>query len=809
MLDDLAERLRSTDLTAVLPQAIHGMGGVGKSQLAIEYVYRHQGEYEVIWWISAERSQQILAALTELARYLDLSVGPEANAAVPAVRDALRRGRPYGNWLLIFDNAEDLEAVQSVVPTGGRGKVLVTSRNSDWSLQANTLEVDVFSRDESVRLLRRRDPDITDTDARHLAEALGDLPLAIEQAAAWRVATGMTAGEYLEILKNHVELLGATASDYEPSVAAAWTMSLERLKATSPAAMRLLEICAYFAPEPIIRGLFSNPGAVVDRPDSGDEFELALRDPVKLNKAIRDIQRYALARINHRTGTIELHRLVQAVVRDGVVPERREEVRHRGHRLLAAADPREPRTVAHWDRYQALISHVRTSEAVACEDPWVRDLVYNIVQYLYWFGDHEGCETLAREAYETWRANLGPESPETLKVAKYFGYILWVNGKFGEARKIGEETLRLYEENYEAGDEEVIDAKLQFARDLHTAGRFAEATQMVREALAEAKRSLTPEDPKTLYAAHQLGVTLRLAGKFQEAREIDEANLQMRIDVLGADDFETLHTHNDLTIDQRECGDYPEARKSQEHVFAEHRLKAGEQNPATIRAGRNLAVARRKAGDHAGALALSREIEKRFRDRYGERYPDAAASAMNLAVDLRQNGDLAGAKELGDRTLKIYESLFGKEHPLALSARTNQAITLRLLGEHSEAKNYDHEAVEGLRDGIGADHPLSITAATNLASDHYALGEYQIAFELDSDTLDRARRIFGDDHPSTLAVMANLALDLRALGRVGEADAQHRDVVEQYRRKLGPGHPATVAASQHFRADCDIDPMPL
>ncbi|MFG1610637.1 FxSxx-COOH system tetratricopeptide repeat protein [Actinoplanes sp. NPDC049265] len=809
MLDDLSDRLRKTDLTAVLPQAIHGMGGVGKSQLAVEYVYRHQGEYDVIWWISAERPQQILAALAELAQYLDLPVGPEANAAVPAVREALRLGRPYGNWLLVFDNAEDLEAVQSVVPTGGRGKVLVTSRNADWSLQGNSLEVDVFSRDESVNLLRRRDPDIADEDAVRLAEALGDLPLAIEQAAAWRVATGMTAAEYLELLRDRVELLDATASPgYERSVAAAWTMSLDRLREANPAAMRLLEICSFFAPEPISRAFFSNAGASPGQ-DPNQPFEQALRDPIKLNKAFRDIQRYALARINHRTGTIELHRLVQAVVREGVDAERRDEVRRRGHQLLASADPREPDNSNHWDRYQALISHALASGTGESDDPWVRDLVFDLIKFLYRWGDHEGCERLAGETYETWKRTLGVDSPETLKVAKYFGYILWVNGEFSRAREIGEEALRIYQEHFDQGDEDLIDAKLQVARDLHTAGRFAEATVMVREALAASRRFLTPEDPKTLYAAHQLGVSLRLEGRFQEAREIDEETLRLRIEVLGADDFETLHTNNDLTIDQRECGDYNGAWRNQENVFAQHRLKWGEYNPATTRAGRNLAVARRKSGDHAGALDLSRQIEKRFRERYGESYPDTVASAMNLAVDLRQNGELPAAREMGENALRIYEKLLGRSHPFALAARTNQAITLRLLGEAAEAKNHNHEACEGLRTTIGPDHPLSITAATNLASDHYALGEYQIAFELDSDTLDRARRVFGEDHPSTLAVVANLALDLRALGRVGEADAQHRDVVERYRLKLGAGHPATVNASRHVRADCDIDPMPI
>jgi hypothetical protein len=810
LLQELHERLRRTDVAAVLPQAIHGMGGVGKSQLAIEYVYRHQSNFDIIWWIPAEQPQQVLSALTELAQRLDLPVGPEANTAVPAVKEALRRGAPYANWLLVFDNAEDLSTVQNSVPTGGSGKVLVTSRNADWSLTADTLEVDVFSRDESIRLLRRRDPDVSNEDAHRLADALGDLPLAIEQAAAWRAVTGMGAGEYLSLLaENGAELLDATASPgLQPSVAAGFKVSLDRLEATNAAAMRLLEVCAYFAPEPISRDLFAN-AALIGSTEDADEFDQTLRDPIRLGKAIRDVQRLALARVNHRSNTIELHRLVQAVVTEQVDESRRQDVQHRGHRLLAAANPRNPEDTSHWARYQSLISHVLASGAVQCRDAWVRTLVFDIVRYLYQWGDHTGCENLARSVYEAWRGNLGEDRPETLSIAKFLGFILWVNGKYREAADLDARTLEIYSQSVAPDDEGLGDAKLQVARDLRTAGRFEESVAINREVLATNLLSFGAEWPATIYAKHDLGVALRLAGRFAEARGVDSSNLDVETEVFGATHPVTLNTHNGLTIDERECGDYNSARLRQEQLYATYVADLGEYNPATVRAARNLAVARRKAGDHRGALELSRDTERRFRERYGDEYPDTVASAMNLAVDLRQNGDLDRSADLGKKTLELYRKTMGDDHPFTQSARTNLAITMRLRGEPEAAKEHNEAAVAGLQDKVGQDHPLALTAATNLASDYYALAEYQQAFELDSDTLDKSRRRLGEDHPSTLACNANLSLDLRALGRVAEADAVHRDVVTRYRRVLGDGHPAVLAASQQKRADCDVDPMPL
>lgn len=808
LLRQLHRQLRAERETAVLPQALHGMGGVGKSQLAIEYVHRHSRDYELVWWISAEQEGQILTALTDLAQRLKLDASTEANSAVPAVREALSTGQTrYQNWLLVFDNAESLKDVRQYFPTGGAGKILVTSRNPEWERVAQTLEVDVFTREESKQFLVNRAPELTGLEADQLADALGDLPLAVEQAAAWRAATGMPVDEYLHLLaEKRIELLDATPSpDYELSVAAAWDMSLDKLEQVNPAALQLLQVCSFFAPEPISRDLFAGSPAATITP----ELDAMLEDSIKLARAIRDIQRYALARFDHRSNTLQMHRLIQAVLVGRMDDEQRARMRRGAHTLLANGNPNNPESPSQWPRYQALRPHLAASEAVKSPDSRVRQLIFGMVKFLYHWGDHDGCQELAQQAHGNWQETVGEASPQTLKLATYLSYIQWVNGKFAESAALSRQTLEHYRNTVGEEDEGTLDAMNYVASSLRAEGDFAGALRLDQAAFETSRRLIGSDDPETLKKAHNLAVSLRLAAEFARARALDEDTYRRRVDVIGARNSETLRTLDVVTIDQRESGDYIGARTRQESVYQQHLAEFGPDNPATMRAARNLAVARRKAGDHEGARTLAEETFQKFRRRYGDDYPDTMAAALNLAVDLRHAGQLTAAIELGEETLARYRHLFGERHPHTLSARTNLAIAHRLKGDTEIAYGHGLEVLATFREVLGPDHAVTLICATNLASDLFARGDAQAAYELDIDTLERSRRMLGEHHPSTLACGANLALDLRALGRVQEAEKIQSDTMTSFRRVLGDKHPATLNALQSIRADSDVDPMPL
>jgi tetratricopeptide (TPR) repeat protein len=806
LLDQLTRRLAAGGTTAILPAALHGMGGIGKTQIAVEYIYRHLADYEVVWWIQAAQPSQVRAALTELAVQLHLPGSSESAAAVPAVLEALRIGKPHRRWLLVFDAAESPASIRHFFPTNGPGEILITSRSSEWASVARPLEVAVFQRDESIALLKRRGPELDDSDADQLAEKLGDLPLAIEQAAAWRAETGMPVREYLRLFDEKVaQILDTSApTGYEVSVAAAWNVSFDELRTRSPAAHQLLQVCAFFAPEPISRGFFTGVRGVSISP----ELDIALRDPMQLGRAIRDINRYGLAKIDHRTNTLQLHRLVQLVLRNRMSDEQRSAMRHGAHMLLATYDPNDPKLASQWRRYLEVLPHVEASELTDCGDGWVRQLVINLIQFLYFWGDYAEATSLAKRAHDQWSIQHGETDSLVLEAASCLGLYLWVRGRYAEAATLNQRTLELRRKISDDSSEETITAELRVAVDARARGDFTRARELNEQIYHKAKSLYGDDDPITLQTAHDLAVSIRLCGDYRRAFDLNRDTSQRRAEVLGFDSMDTLNTMSGTNMDRRELGDYRQALKDHEAMAKRVRDLLGEDKAETLRRLAYLAVARRKNGDHTGALELSTRVHELYRSRYGDDHPGTLACAVDHANDLRHAERFDAARKLGEQNLKQYRDNLGEDHPHTLTAAVDLAVTLRLCGDPDAARQLDEQSLTRLRGILGPDHPYSIVCAINLASDLAALDDRPAALALGIETHERAERVLGPDHPTTLAASLNVAFDQRALGQP-DAETRYADVISRFHRVLDPDHPTTRKAVTGARANCDIDPLPL
>ena len=813
LLRAVEDQLASQDTAAVLPHALHGMGGVGKSQLALEYIYRHQRDYKVICWIPAERETLILAALANLAARLGLmptgqeGVGaPAANTAVPAVLEALRTGVPYDNWLLVFDNAENVDAVRMYFPTNGPGKIIVTSRNREWERVATPLSVNVFEREESIELLQKRSPDLSADDAGRLAEALGDLPLAVEQAGAWRAVTGMLVDEYLDLLeRRRPEILYLDpAPDYPISVAAAWDISLGRISENSPGARELLDICACMAPEPVPLSMLRKSRRI----DITPAVDPILREPIKLSRAIRDLSQFSLVKLDLRSDTLQMHRLLQNVLLAKLSSDEHERMRDAAHQLLSAAKPGHNASPAEWPEYQALLPHVFSSQAMTSTDTYVRELVYDTALFLYFWGDHHGAVDLARQTYATWLATSGEEDIHVIRIMKILAFLLRVVGESGESIPLNETALEV-SRRIDIDPEHLIDSMIELADARRYQGSFEEARDLGQEATDRARSLFGPDYEITLRAAHSWAVDLRLCGRFREALALDQETARLRDELFGPASSLTLNTLNGLVCDMREDGDYRGARDFAEDVLQRTRIALGEDNPLTLRVAANLAVCRRRDGAVAEAVKLSEETLRRIVTGYGRDHTDAMSTAVNVTVDRRLIGDLEGSRELSEDTVRRLDRRFGENHAHTLLAKTNLAATLRAIGDLDAAAEYEDDATRTLAATVGPRHVTSLAAYFGRANTAYARLDFGQAHEIDRENLPLLKAALGGDHPLTFSCTANLALDLRGLGRGSEADDLERRAVEGFGRVVREDHPWLVAARQRRRIEWDMAPMPL
>jgi DNA-binding XRE family transcriptional regulator/tetratricopeptide (TPR) repeat protein len=671
LLAQVRDRLLAGDAAVV--QALHGMGGVGKTQLAAEYAHRFAASYELAWWINAEQGGLIGDQVAALGVALGCIDAGAETGTVRAV--VLAELRALGRWLLVFDNAEDRAEVAAWLP-GGSGHVLITSRERGWAELAAPVEVDVLDRAESVALLQHRVSGLGAADADRLAAELGDLPLALAQAAAFMAGTGMAVDEYLGLLHARAGqvLDQAVPGAYPRSLAAVTGLIAGRLAGDDPAAAELASLCAFLAPEPVPEDLFTHaagelPGALA----------ALAGDPLAWRQTLARLARRSLARLDHRG--LVMHRLTQAILRDRLTPGQATATRACTEAILAASHPGDPFDPATWPRWARLMPHLLAADLAATDSPGLRQLACDACRYLVVRGDIRTAFGLTGDLRPKWRDRLGADHEHTLEITNHLGWAL----------------------------EEM--------------GRWAEARDLAQDVLDRRRQVLGQDHPLTLNSASDLANDLRLLGQLHAARDLTQDVLDRRRRVLGEDHPDTLNSANNLAMILAGLGELQAARDLDQDVLDRRRRVLGEDHPETLISVNNLGVSLRNLGLVQAARDLHQDALDRERRVLGEDHPGLLFTANNLAADLRALGQVQAARDLDQDTLDRRRRILGEDHPATLTSADSLAADLRALGQVQAARDLTQDVLDRRRRVLGEDHPATLTSAGNLAADLRALGE--------------------------------------------------------------------------------------
>jgi tetratricopeptide (TPR) repeat protein len=663
--EQLAEGLRGDGVVAITQAlAIHGLGGVGKTQLAAQYAKLHRERYDVIWWIRAEQPATLRADLGALAVALGL-VGAEAEEP-DAIAAAAGWFAQHGRWLLVLDNVTSPESIADVLPEGGGGDVLITSRaHADWRLlNARPLLLDVWSRAESREFLEARtdERDAGVLDA--LADVLGDLPLALEQAAAYVNTKAIRLTGYVDRLRDRAPELFAAGgpAGYEHTVATVWSLAFDQL-ADQPVAADLVLVCAHLAPERIPRELLE---AYAD--DSGDPAVT----PQAVDDAIELVLRYALLTAT-ADSTLAMHRLVQGVARATAAEGACAAAAARAVALVDSVLPNQPWEHEQWPACARLLEHALSAARSAEQHGTVRAqtarVLVRVGQYQNERAEYAPARALFERALEIKEAVFGLEHHEVAITLGSLGNVHQDLGEFEAARVTQQRALAIKEAVYGLEHPEVARTLGNLGNVEGHLGEFEAARVTQQRALAIFETVYGLEHPDVARTLTNLGIVQQQLGEFGTARRTLQRALAIKDATYGTEHPEVAITLGNLGIVQRQLGELETARATLQRALAIREAVYGPEHPDVARTLGSIGNVQLRLGEHEAARVSQRRALAIDEAVYGPEHPNVASTLGNLGIVQQQLGELDAARACARRAVAIFDHALGPEHPDTARAR--------------------------------------------------------------------------------------------------------------------------------------------
>ncbi|HKP04430.1 MAG TPA: tetratricopeptide repeat protein [Chthoniobacterales bacterium] len=813
---------------ALVPaQTIHGLGGIGKTRLAVEYAWAFADRYSTLLFVSAETPEVLALNLSRLARPEALALSePEEDNESRQLELVLHWLERETGWLLILDNADSPDAaaaVREVLPRLSGGRVIITSRLASWNAGVQKLALGVLSEVASVayllgKCLTRLETENDGEAVAALARDLGGLALALEQASAFINLHGLSFAEYRERWAREDAAVRAWFDEdlmrYPRSVATTWETSFAELGDDARALLRLL---CWVSTDPAPRGLFRTEAAA---------RVIAARLASARSKPLPALKELADYSLLQRAGkdSVQIHRLVQEVTR-ARLPEPAE--RHAWlsdciHLVdaYATGDPHDPQTWVVWDPLRPhVLSAVSWAEKANLFEPAGR-LLSQLGVLLLRKAVHVESADCMRRALRLRARHFGPRSAEVAGIEGNLGTVserldqlaeaelhyqralaifeerqlgesadaanvlnnlaaLYVSmNRFDEAAAISDRAVTLDRKLLPPGSPKLAPGLSNRGSLLWRLGRFVEAEAAYREALAITEQQHGSAYPEASTIRSNLGLLLQDLGRFQEAEESFRESLEADTAIFGAGHPAVGRDCNNLALLLRLRGKLSEAENLLRETLEKDQRTFGDKHSEVADGYSNLGLVLTDMGRDEEAEQCFRRALAIDEEVHGASHLRVAIVCLNLSFVLRNRGDLAGAMTLGQRALDIQTSKLGEDHPEVASTWNNLGRLAQLDGRLPLARAALRHAMSIDRKAFGRRHSRLGTRLNNLAHIYWQEGRLDRAERLYRAALIADRATHGPAHPEIAVDLYNYAELLRARGRVDEARARHAEAVE-------------------------------
>jgi nucleoside phosphorylase/tetratricopeptide (TPR) repeat protein len=783
--------------------AITGLGGVGKTQVALELAYRlrDQDMECSVFWVPSTSHAMVEQSFVKIAQMLGLCGGKPADVK-EQVQTYLSSDRA-GKWILIFDNADDTEmwlpghgrtpVLEDLLPQSEQGRILFTTRNWELAVEltySNIIPIPDVDKEAARNIFESllvQKSVLDDSIVVALLEQLAFLPLAIAQAAAYINKKRLDLATYLKLLQNEengaAEILSEDFGDpgryrdIENAVITTWLVSFKQIRHQDPLAADFLSFIACIDPRNIPQSLLPAPRSEKKRLDA-----LGLLDAYSFTA--------------RQETAINMHRLVHIATRNWL--RKNGQFSHWIQRVADQLEKVFPDN--HYSNRRLWRDYLPHALTLLHENEFIKeqgvyiDLVQRVADCLTSDGRCLESEGLYKKVLAINETTQGPKHPSTLRSIANLASTYRNQGRWDKAEELQVHVMKASKTVLGDKHPDTLTSIANLASTYRNQGHWDKAEELQVHVMEASKTVLGDKHPSTLTSIANLASTYRNQGQWDKAEELQVQVMEASKTVLGDKHPSTLTSMANLASTYWYQGRWDEAKELEVHVMQGRKIVLGDKHPSTLTSIANLASTYRNQGQWDKAEELQVHVMEASKTVLGDKHPSTLTSIANLASTYRNQGRWEKAEELEVQVIEASKTVLGDKHPSTLTSIANLASTYWNQGRWDEAEELQVHVMEASKTVLGDKHPSTLTSIANLASTYRNQGRWDKAEELQVHVMEASKTVLGDKHPDTLSSMANLASTYRNQGRWGEAEELEVYVMEATKTVLGDKHPSTLTS---------------